>query len=303
MAMNRAQFARQLQEGLNTVFGLEYKRWPEEWRYHVEVEKSKKAFEEDVLMQGFGAAPVKEEGGPVAYDSGSELWAARYTHETIALAFAITEEAEEDGLYGSLGKKYSRALARSMQHTKEVKGANILNNGHNSSFTGGDGQPLFSTAHPLGGGGTFANKLATPADLHEASLEDALIGIAKFTDERGIPIAAMAKCLVVPPDLEYQAQRILHSHYRPGTADNDVNAIYSLGKIPQGAKVNHRLTDVDQWQLITDCPDGLKHFIRAKLSRKIEGEFESGNLRYRARERYIFGWTDPRGAYGSEGAG
>ena len=303
MAMNRAQFAKELQEGLNAVFGLEYNQWPEEWKYIFDVEKADKAYEEDVLLQGFGAAPVKEEGAPVAYDSGSEVWTARYNVETIALAFAITEEAEEDGLYGSLGRKYAKALARSMQYTKEVKGAAVLNNGFNSSFAGGDGKSLFATDHPLGGGGTWKNKLQTPADLHEASLEDINIGVSRFVDERDIPVAIMPRCLIVPPELKYQAERIVKSHYRPGTADNDINAIYKLDDFPDGVKINHYLTDTDAYFVKTNCPDGLKHFRRKKLTRKVEGEFESGNMRYRARERYVFGFTNPRAAYASEGAG
>ena len=303
MAMNRAQFAKELQEGLNAVFGLEYRDWPEEWKYIFDVEKANKAYEEDVLIQGFGAAPVKEEGAAVQYDSGSELWTARYVVETIALAFAITEEAEEDGLYGSLGRKYAKALARSMQYTKEVKGANVLNNGFNASFNGGDGKSLFALDHPLGGGGSWQNKLTTPADLHEASLEDINIGISRFVDERDIPVAVMPRCLIVPPELKYQAERITMSHYRPGTADNDVNALYQLGDFPDGVKINHYLTDKDAYFVKTNCPEGMKHFRRVKLTRKVEGEFESGNMRYRARERYVFGWTNPRAMYASEGAG
>jgi hypothetical protein len=266
------------------------------------VENSNKAFEEDVLMAGFGAAPVKGEGSTIAYDEGAESYVARYNHETIALAFAITEEAEEDGLYGSLGSKYAKALARSLQHTKEVKGSNVLNNGFSASYPGGDGVALFSTSHPLWGGGTQSNKLATPADLSEASLEAALIQIADWVDERGIPIAVMAKCLVIPTDLKYIAQRIVASPLRSGTGDNDINAMKNLGDLPEGVKVNHRLTDADAWFLITDCPDGLKHMVRKKVSRGIEGDFETGNMRYKARERYSFGWSDYRGAFGSEGA-
>ena len=301
MPLNRALFKKQLQEGLNTVFGLEYKRWPEEWRAIYDVERSQKAYEEDVLVTGFGAAPVKAEGAGVAYDTASEAWVAKYLHETIALAFAITEEAEEDGLYGSLGAKYARALARSHQHTKEVKGANILNNGHTSG-TGGDGIVLFATNHPLVGGGTLSNKLATAADLSETSLEDACIQISQFTDDRGIPIATRPKGLCVPPELRFIANRILFSPGRPGTADNDLNALNNLGAIPGGVSVNHRLTDADAWYIKTDCPDGLKHFVRVRMQRGMEGEFESGNLRYKARQRYVFGWTDPRGAFSSEGA-
>ena len=302
MALNRSDFRKQLQQGLNTVFGMEYKQYPEEWRGLFTVSSSGKAFEEDVLMAGFGAAPVKGEGAGVEYDEGAESFVARYNHETIALAFAITEEAEEDGLYGALGAKYAKALARSLQHTKEVKGANVLNNGFSSSFIGGDNVSLFSTSHPLWGGGTQSNKLATPADISEASLEEAFIQIADWVDERGIPTAITAKCLVIPTELQFIAERILKSANRSGTSDNDVNAIKSMGMLPGGVKVNHRLTDADAWFLITDCPDGLKHMVRKKVSRGIEGDFETGNMRYKARERYSFGWSNYRGGFASEDA-
>ena len=302
MAMNRALFKKQLQEGLNTVFGLTYRKYPQEWTAMFDTESSNKAYEEDVLMSGMGAAPVQAEGAGVAYDSGAEEWTARYTHETIALAFAITEEAEEDGLYGALGAKYSGALATSMVHTKEIRGANIFNNGFDSSFLGGDGVELFSLVHPLANGGTLANELSTPADLSETALEDAIIGISKFTDDRGIPIAARAIKLCIPTELQFNANRILNSALRPGTADNDINAMNNMGMFPGGVAVNHRFTDPDAWFIKTDCPDGLKHLVRKKITRKVEGDFETGNMRYRARERYSFGWTDPRGAYGSAGS-
>lgn len=302
MALSRADFRKQLQEGLNTVFGMAYKSYAEEWRQIFKVENSSKAFEEDVLMAGFGAAPVKGEGAGVEYDEAAESYVARYNHETIALAFAITEEAEEDGLYGALGAKYAKALARSLQHTKEVKGSNILNNGFSASFPGGDGVALFSTSHPLWGGGTQSNKLATPADLSEAALEEAMIQIADWVDERGIPIAVMAESLVIPTELTFIAERILKSPYRPGTSENDINALNKGGYLPKGVKINHRLTDPDAWFIITDCPDGLKHMVRKKVSRGVEGDFETGNMRYKARERYSFGWSDYRGAFGSEGA-
>jgi hypothetical protein len=302
MALNRADFRKQLQEGLNAVFGMAYKSYPEEWRGFFAVNTSRKAFEEDVLMAGFGAAPTKGEGSAVEFDEGAESYVARYNHETIALAFAITEEAEEDGLYGALGSKYAKALARSLQHTKEVKGSNILNNGFSASFPGGDNVSLFSTAHPLWGGGTQSNKLATPADISEASLEEALIQISDWVDERGIPIAVMAECIVIPTELQFIAERILASPYRSGTGDNDVNALKTMGMLPKGVKINHRLTDADAWFIITDCPDGLKHMVRKKVSRGIEGDFDTGNMRYKARERYSFGWSDYRGAFGSEGA-
>jgi hypothetical protein len=300
--MNRSSFRKQLQEGLNAVFGLEFKRYPEEWRSIFDVYKSTKAFEEDVLMTGLGAAQVKAEGAGVAYDTGSEAWIARYMHETIALAFAITEEALEDNLYGDIGSKYARALARSMQHTKEVKGANVLNNGFSSSFTYGDGKALFATDHPLTGGGTLSNTFTVAADLAEASLEDAIIQIAGWTDDRGIPIAAQALKLLIPPTLHFVAERLLATTQRPGTADNDVNALKSTGMLPQGYATVHRLTDIDAWFLKTDVPDGLKMFQRKALQRGMEGDFESGSTRYKARERYSFGATDPRCAFGTAGA-
>lgn len=302
MAMNRAKFRKQLQEGLNTVFGLTYKRHKEQWKAIFKVETSRKAFEEDVLIVGLGAAPNKNEGGAVAYDEGAESWVARYNHETVALAFAITEEAEEDGLYGSLGAKYAKCLARSMQHTKEVKGSNVLNNGFDAAFPGGDDVALFATNHPLWGGGVQSNKLATPADLSEASLEEAFIQIGDWVDDRGIPVDISAKKLIIPTDLQFTAERLLASTQRPGTADNDVNAVKSTGSLPGGYETNQRLTDPDAWFIITDCEDGLKHFKRVKMKRKIEGDFETGNMRYRARERYSFGFSDYKGAFGSEGA-
>lgn len=301
MAMNRAQFRRQLQLGLNTNFGLEYGRHPEQWRDLFKVENSTKAYEEDQLLIGLGAAAVKPEGGSITYDSGREGWTARYTHETIALAFAITEEAVEDGQYGDLARKYSPALARSLQHTKEVKGAAVFNNGFNASYATGDGQPLFSTAHPLSGGGVGANAFDTPADLSEASLEEALTRISEFEDDRGIPISVMPQKLAIPPQLQWTAQRLLRSKLRPGTGDNDINVINDTDAIPGGFCVNQRFVDPDAWFLTTDAPDGLKHFVRKKVQRGMEGDFETGNLRYKARERYSFGTTDWRGAFGSPG--
>lgn len=302
MVMNRATFRKQLQEGLNTVFGMEYKRYEQEWRPVFEVGNSNKAYEEDVLLAGLAGAPVKPEGAPVTYDAGGEAYTSRYVHETISLAFALTEEAEEDNLYGDVGSKYARALARSMVHTKEVKGAAILNNGFDAAFPGGDGVPLFSESHPLWGGGTQSNTFTTQADLSETSLEEACIQISKFVDERGIPVAIMPQRLIVPPDLSFTAERIMKSEYRPGTADNDVNALRSKGKVPGGIHENHRLTDPDAWFLITDCMDGLKHMARVQMQRGIEGDFETGNMRYKARERYSFGWSDYRGAFGSSGS-
>jgi hypothetical protein len=303
MAMNRARFRRQLQEGLNTVFGLAYRRYPEEWRQIFSVETSRKAYEEDVLMVGLAGAQVKAEGAGVAYDAGAESWVARYHHDTIALAFAITEEAEEDGLYGRLGAKYARALARSLQHTKEVKGAAILNNGFNSSYPGGDGVELFSLAHPLWNGGVLKNEPDTPADLSEEALEDALIRISEWTDDRGIPVNVMAKALILPPELIFEGARLKLTELRPGTADNDINATKALGMVPEGCKVNHRLTDPDSWFLTSDAEDGLKHMSRLSVRRGVEGDFNTGNMRYKARERYSFGWTDPRGAFGVPSGG
>ena len=302
MALNRALFTKQLNLGLNTVFGMEYDRYPEQWRAIFSVEQSQKAFEEDVQMIGFGAAPTKAEGAMINYESGREGFVSRYVHETVALAFSITEEAEEDGLYGSLGAKYARALARSMQHTKEIKGANILNNATNAAQLGGDGKTLLATDHPLGGGGSASNKLATAADLTETSLESLLIQISEAKDDREIPIALTGQKLIVPPSLVFIAERILKSNLRPGTADNDINAMRSMGMIPGGVVVNQRLTDPDAYFIMTDCPDGMKHFVRAPIKKAVEGDFETGNLRYKVRERYSFGFTDWRSIYGSEGA-
>lgn len=299
--MNRAQFRKQLQRGLNAVFGLEYRRYPEQWKDIFDVESSDKAYEEDVLMAGLGAAAVKPEGQGVTYDGGGESYVSRYVHETIALAFAITEEAVEDGLYGNLSSKFSKALARSMQHTKEVKGANILNYADNSSYLYGDGKKLLATDHPLYNGGTQSNRPTTMADLSEATLEDALVAISNFVDDRGIPVAAGAKRLIVPPALQFVAQRLLFSDFRPGTADNDVNAMKSMGMLPGGFSVNQRLTDTNAWFIKTDVPDGLKHIKRIAVQRGVEGDFETGNMRYKARERYSFGASDFRGVYGSTG--
>ena len=301
MALNRALFTKQLNLGLNTVFGMEYDRYPEQWRALYSTEQSMKAFEEDVQMIGFGAAPTKAEGAMINYDSGREGFVSRYVHETVALAFAITEEAEEDGLYGSLGAKYARALARSMQQTKEVKGANVFNNATGTSV-GGDGVSLLNGSHPLGGGGTASNTLATAADLSETSLETLLVQISTAVDDRSIPVALSGRKLAVPPQLVFIAERILKSNLRPGTADNDINALRNMGMIPEGVVVNQRFTDPDAYFILTDCPDGMKHFVRAPIKKAVEGDFETGNLRYKVRERYSFGFTDWRGVYGSEGA-
>lgn len=299
--MNRALFAKGLEPGLNTLFGLEYKTYAQQWKDIFEQNTSNKAFEEDVLLEGFGEASVKAEGAGVSYDAASEVSTSRYNHETIALAFAITEEAEEDGLYGSLAKKYGKALARSMVHTKEIKGANVLNNGFDSDYTGGDGVELFSTAHPTSSGNQ-SNELATAADFSETSLEQILINISNMDDDRGIPIAAMARCLIIPTALQFDAERVLNSNLRSATAENDINANMSMGMLPDGVKVNQRLTDTDAWYIKTDVPDGMKMFQRRALKKGMEGDFESGNVRYKVSERYSFGWTDWRGMFGSPGA-
>lgn len=298
--MVRTDFKRQLQLGLNAIFGMEYKRRPEEWRQIFKIENSKKAYEEDVLMTGFGQAQVKAEGSGVAYDSAAEAGVARYINETIALAFAITEEAVEDNLYGDIGSKLSAALARSFQDTKNVKGASILNNGFSASFPGYDGVALFSTAHPLRGGGNLSNTFSTPAQLSESSLEEALIQIGDWTDDRGLKVNVMAQKLIVPNELQFVAERILKSPYQTGGNNNDVNALVSKGLVSGGSHLNHYLTDPDNWFLITDCADGLKHMVRVAMQRGMEGDFESGNMRYKGRERYSFGWSDWRGAFGSQ---
>jgi hypothetical protein len=302
MAMTRAQFAKQLQQGLNTVWGLEYRSHPEEWRRVFQVENSKKAFEEDQLVSGFGAAVVKPEGSAITYDEAQEAWTSRYTHATVALAFSITEEAIDDNLYMSVGSKYAKALARSMQHTKEIKCAAVLNNATSASFLGGDGKSLLATDHPLAGGGTFSNKLATPADLSEASLEDILIQIRKAKDDRGIPIALRAVDLIIPPDLEFIACRILDSSLRTNTADNDVNAINKKGIFGRDPVVITRITDADFWAVKTDAMDGLKLFQRKAVQTKAEPDFNTSNYRFKSWERFSTGWTDPRCLYGSEGA-
>lgn len=299
--MTRAQRRKQLQDGLNTVFGIEYKRYPEEWRMLYEVSGSRKAYEEDVLDVGLGEARVKPEGGSVVMDQGAESWTARYFHETIALAFALTEEADEDNLYGSLGARYSRALARSMQHTKEVKGAAPYNTGF-TTYKSGDGVTLFSETHPLYNGGTLSNKLATPADFSETSLENLLIQISQWTDDRGIPAQIQALSLHIHPSNEFVAERILKSPGRSHTDTNAINAIRNMGRIPRGCHVNHRFTNAKAWYVRTDCPEGMRHMRRVALKRGIDGDWATGNMRYKARERYSFGVTNPRGVAGSEGS-
>ena len=301
MAISRAQLVKELEPGLNALFGLEYNRYDNEAALIFATETSDRAFEEEVMLSGFGAAATKTEGAMVTFDDAKEVYTARYTNETIALAFAITEEAIEDNLYDRLAARYTRALARSMAHTKQVKGATVLNNAFTSG-TGGDGSFLCVTTHPLATGGTWSNALATAADLSETSLEQALIDIAAFVDERGVKIALQAQRMIIPKELQFTAERIMRSPQRVGTADNDINAIYQMGMVPQGYHVNHFLADTDAWFLITDAPNGLKHFVRAPIKTAIEGDFDTGNVRFKARERYTFGWSDPRGIFGTPGA-
>ena len=301
MAISRAQLVKELEPGLNALFGLEYNRYDNEAAMIFATETSDRAFEEEVMLSGFGAAATKTEGAMVTFDDAKEVYTARYTNETIALAFAITEEAIEDNLYDRLAARYTRALARSMAHTKQVKGATILNNAFTAG-TGGDGSFLCVTNHALATGGTWSNALATAADLSETSLEQALIDIAAFVDERGLKIALQAQRMIIPKELQFTAERIMRSPQRVGTADNDINAIYQMGMVPQGYHVNHFLVDTDAWFLITDAPNGLKHFVRSPIKTAIEGDFDTGNVRFKARERYVFGWSDPRGIFGTPGA-
>ena len=302
MPITRGQLLKELEPGLNALFGLEYDRYDNEHAEIFDTESSDRAFEEEVMLSAFGQAPVKDEGSAIAYDSANEAWTARYTHETIALAFAITEEAVEDNLYDRLSSRYTKALARSMANTKQVKAASILNNAFSSSYVGGDGKELCATDHPTVGGGNLRNELSIPADLNETSLEQSLIDIAAFIDERGLKIALQGRKLIVPPELQFVAERLMVSNLRVGTADNDVNAIKSMGVLPQGYVVNHFLTDPDAFFIKTDSPNGMKHFVRSPVSTKMEGDFETGNVRYKARERYSFGWSDPRAIFGSPGA-
>lgn len=301
MAISRAQLLKELLPGLNGLFGLEYKRYQEEHKEIFSVETSDRSFEEEVKLSGFGTAPVKSEGQSIQYDTAQEAFTARYTHETIALGFAITEEAVEDNLYDSLSKRYTKALARAMAYTKQVKAAAVLNNAFDSNFKGGDGKELCATDHPLTGGGVNANKPAVAVDLNETSLEDAVIKIAAWTDERGLLIAAKPKKLVIPPALQFVATRLLETEGRLGTSDNDINAVKSMGVVPSRT-INHWLTDSDAWFIITDVPNGLKMFQRAPMKTGMDGDFDTGNVRYKARERYSFGWSDALGIYGSPGA-
>ena len=302
MAISRNQLVKELEPGLNALFGLEYKQYENQSAEIYTTESSDRAFEEEVMLSGFASAQVKPEGSGVSYDNAQETFTARYTNETIALAFAITEEAIEDNLYDRLASRYTKALARSMAQTKQVKAASPLNNGQTGgTFNSGDGVTLFNTSHPTIAG-TFSNTLATAADLNETSLEQSLIDIAALTDERGLKIAAKGMKMVIPSALQFTAERLMASAGRVGTADNDVNAIKSMGMIPQGYSVNNFLTDTDAFFIITDVPNGMKHFERAPLTTKMEGDFDTGNVRYKARERYVFGVSDPRGIYGSPGA-
>jgi len=302
MAISRAQLLKELLPGLNALFGLTYKTYEEEHKEIYEIETSERSFEEEVKLSGFNAAPVKNEGTGVNYDNAQEVWSARYTHETIALGFAITEEAMEDNLYDSLSARYTKSLARAMAYTKQVKGAGVLNNAFSGSYLGGDGVALCSTSHPLVSGGVNSNRPTTGADLNETSLEAAVIQIAAWTDERGLLIAARPKTLIIPPALMFVATRILQTELRTSTSDNDLNALKSMSAIPGGFSVNHYLTDTNGWFLLTDVPNGLKHFVRAPLKQAMDGDFDTGNVRYKARERYSFGWSDPLGIFGSPGS-
>ena len=302
MAISRAQLLKELLPGLNALFGLEYQKYGEEHTEIFETETSERSFEEETKLSGFGQAPVKDEGSSISYDNAQEAYTARYTHETIALGFSITEEAVEDNLYDSLSSRYTKALARAMAYTKQTKAAAVLNNGFNASFAGGDGKALFATDHPLVSGGTNSNEPATPADLNETSLEASVIQIAAWTDERGLLIAAKPSKLIIPPSLMFVATRLLDTEGRVGTADNDLNPLRSNGAIPGGYTVNHFLTDDDAWFLTTDVPNGLKHFVRAPMATGMDGDFDTGNVRYKARERYSFGFSDPLGIFGSPGA-
>jgi hypothetical protein len=302
MAISRAQLLKELLPGLNALFGMEYARYGEEHKEIYETETSERSFEEETKLSGFSAAPVKNEGSAIAYDNGQEAWTARYNHETIAQGFSLTEEAIEDNLYDSLAARYTKALARSMAYTKQVKAAAVLNNGFTVGYNGGDGVPLFSANHPLVSGGTNSNVPSTPADLNETSLEAAVIQISLWTDERDLLIAAKPKKLIVPPALQFVATRLLETELRVGTNDNDINALKSNGSVSEGYTINHFLTDTNAWFLTTDVPNGMKHFVRVPLSQSMDGDFDTGNVRYKARERYSFGWSDPLGMYGSQGA-
>jgi len=299
MAISRAQLAKELEPGLNALFGLEYSRYDNQHAEIYTTEASDRAFEEEVMLSGFGSAPTKQEGAGVVFDQANEAFTARYTHETIALAFAITEEAIEDNLYDRLASRYTRALARSMSNTKQVKAAAVLNNAQVTTVLGGDGVPLISNAHPLSNGGTFSNVLATAADLNETSLEQSLIDIQGFVDERGLKIALSGRKMIIPKELQFTAERLMKSTLRTGTADNDINAINNMGMIPEGYRVNNFLTDTDSFFILTDVPNGFKHFERSPIKTALEGDFDTGNVRFKARERYSFGFSDPRCVFGN----
>ena len=301
MAISRSQLVKELEPGLNALFGLEYGRYENEYEEIFETESSDRAFEEEVMLSGFGNAEVKAEGAGVSYDDAQETFTARYTHETIALAFSLTEEAVEDNLYDKISTRYTKALARSMANAKQVKGANVLNRAFNSSYTGGDGSVLCGSSHTILAG-TFSNTLSTQADLNETSIEQALIDISSMKDERGLKIALRGMKLILPVNLQFTAERLMQSPGRVGTADNDINAIKNMGMIPEGYVINHFLSDTDAWFIKTDAPNGMKHFDRAPLRTAMEGDFDTGNVRYKARARYSFGWSDPRGMFGSQGA-
>ena len=302
MAISRAQLLKELLPGLNALFGLEYAKYGEEHKEIYETESSERSFEEETKLSGFSAAPVKNEGSAIAYDNGQEAWTARYNHETIAMGFSLTEEAIEDNLYDSLSARYTKALARSMAYTKQVKAAAVLNNGFTAGYNGGDGTTLFSATHTLVSGGTNSNVPSTPSDLNETSLESAVIQISLWTDERSLLIAAKPRKLVVPPALQFVATRLLETELRVGTNYNDINALKNNGSIPEGYAINHFLTDTNAWFLTTDVPNGMKHFERTPLQNSMDGDFDTGNVRYKSRERYSFGWSDPLGMYGSAGA-
>lgn len=302
MAISRAQLAKELEPGLNALFGMEYNRYEQQHAEIFETESSDRAFEEETMIVGFGNAKVKTEGQGVEFDNATEGFTARYSHETIALAFALTEEAIEDNLYDRLGARYTKALARSMAHTKQVKAASVLNNAFSASFTGGDGKALVATDHPLQGGGTLSNRPSTYSDLNETSLEDAIISVSTFVDDRNMVIALQGKKLVIPPQLQFVADRLLNTPGRVGTSDNDINSIKNMGMVSDGYTVNNFLTDNDAWFLMTDCPDGFKHFERSALSTSMEGDFDTGNVRFKARERYSFGFSNPRAVFASQGA-
>ena len=302
MAISRAQLLKELLPGLNALFGLEYAKYGEEHKEIYETETSERSFEEETKLSGFSAAPVKNEGSAIAYDNAQEAWTARYNHETIAMGFSITEEAVEDNLYDSLSARYTKALARGMSYTKQVKAAFVLNNAFSSSVVYGDGVSLCNTAHPLVSGGTNSNRPSTAADLNETSLENAVIQIAAWTDERGLLIASKPRKLIIPPNLQFVATRLLETSLRVGTTDNDINALKNNGSIPEGYTVNHFLTDTNAWFLCTDVPNGLKHFVRTPLANSMDGDFDTGNVRYKARERYSFGVSDPLGIFGSPGS-